>query len=417
MSLKKSISLLKHRFHFLSLERKRGRLMASLPAKHKIKIAFLGYALGDTCDIFSNLYYKFAADDRFDPYMVIVPNNHGDENEMQVLLDSAQRFLSGRGIPFVSGYDSQTGRFVDISETINPDIVFMTHHYDWFAREFRIESFEDKIVYITPYSYFLDDNLKYNANTDAYFFAHKCFFETKDLGTLWRREAKNKKNKSSPFLGFLKIDDLLFSKTAVKDVWKIADKKVKRIIWAPHHLDAPLSNFLEYGDLFLELVKSRGDVQIAFRPHPGLMDSLRRVAKWTDERINAYWKQWSDLPNGFVSTGEFKDLFFTSDAMILDSISFIAEYLVTGKPSLVNDPKNKGFKFNAFAEKIKENLYRSSSWSEIKNFVDQVVVGGNDAMKSLREKLLRENFIPPNNQTAAENVYQEICAEIFKGAD
>lgn len=413
MSLKKQLKKLQAFFDFYCLEVKRKVLLKQLCKKEKIKIVFLGYALGGSCDIFSKLYSEFKKDKRFEPYIVIVPNTYGTETEMLELLHQAQNYLSSLQIPYICGYDEKNKSFFDAKEEINPDIVFMCHHYDWFRKEFRIDNYLDKLVYITPYAYNLENHLNYHINTKAYNLAHKCFFETKKLIELWKKEAKNKRNICNEFYGYLKLDYLLDSEKQKKDPWKIKNPDIKRIIWAPHHLDAPLSNFLEYKDLFLQLAHSNKKLQIAFRPHPGLKGSLKRIAKWSDEQVEHYWSEWEQADNGFVSEGSYNDLFFTSDAMILDSISFIAEYLATNRPYLIQEPKQKDFAFNSFTSNLLNILYKSTSWEDIERFIEVVVCQGQDSKKGERRKFFLENFISPYGRLAANNIYQAVCSEIF----
>ena len=409
MSIKKFKTILK----FYYLEFKRQKLIKELRKKKKIKVAFLGYALGASCDLFSGIYSEFKKDKRFEPYMVIVPNSYGSKEVMIQIQNQAKEYLDGLKIPYVCGYDEKNDTFVNVTKTISPDIVFMCHHYNWFPKEFRIENFAEKLVYITPYSYFLDDNLGYNANTKAYLYAHKCFFESPELSECWKNASCIKKNKEGEYLGYLKVDTLLFNNDTYKDVWKIKDKSIKRIIWAPHHLDAPLSNFLEYKDLFLNLAKARTDIQFAFRPHPGLKGSLQRIAGWTSAECDEYFKKWQNLPNTFISEGDFGDLFLSSDAMILDSISFIAEYTLVDKPICVQAPKSC-FKFNSFAERLKSVHYSSTSFDEVLLFINDVVCANNDIKKSQRRQVINDSFLSSNNKPASHNIYQYICNEIFK---
>lgn len=52
----------------------------------------------------------------------------------------------------------------------------------------------------------------------------------------------------------------------------------------------------------------------------------------------------------------FEDLFLTSDAMIFDSISFMAEYMATGKPSLFTSGKRNVLDFDEFGLKVYSKL-------------------------------------------------------------
>ena len=415
MGIKTQFKNIKSFFQFCYLEIMRKQLMKRLKKRKKIKIVFLGYALGGSCDLFSNIYYEFKKDKRFEPYVIIVPNSYGEKHSMLELQNQAKQYLDNLKIPYICGYDSYKDSFFDMARIINPDIVFMCHHYDWFPKEFRIESFAKKLVYITPYSFILTNNYVQHSNSTAYLLAHRCFFESNDTAILWRNVSAVKRNKDiSKFLGYLKIDNLLFNKGCKKNVWKISDNSVKRIIWAPHHLDAPISNFLEYHELFFNLAKTRKDIQFAFRPHPGLKGSLYRIAGWSEQKINTYFNKWQSLPNAFISEGDFVDVFMSSDAMILDSISFIAEYFLTGKPILIQKPKQKDFPFNEFCEKLKKASYEATNWNDIINFIDDVVLQNDDPKKTERLAILKTTFVATNNQPAFKNIYKSICDEIYE---
>lgn len=408
MKIKRVLEKLKLRLKFCYYEwKRRGRIKGD----RKIRVVFLGYALGASCDVFSGLYKLFAKDDRFEPYVVIVPNNYGTKNIMISLQHEAGKYLEGMQIPFISGYNEADDTFVDVEKMLDPDIVFMTHHYEWFPKVFQIRNFRNKIVYITPYSYLLAENISNTSNTKSYRNAHKCFMPSELTATLFRKTSLVYNGNYAPFLGYLKSDPLIYAKSE-EDVWPIKDPRVKRIIWAPHHLDAPLSNFLEYHELFLKLAENDTNIQIAFRPHPGLKGSLKRMLHWSDERIADYWQRWADLPNAFVSEGKFVPLFQYSDAMILDSISFLAEYMLTGKPALAHRPHAKDFPFNAFGQELRSHLYHAESWEDTLVFIDNVVIKGNDEKREERLNYVKSNLYPPNGRTAAENTYLYVCKDI-----
>ena len=58
------------------------------------------------------------------------------------------------------------------------------------------------------------------------------------------------------------------------------------------------------------------------------------------------------MPNTQTEFGEYRDMFLTSDAMILDSVSFMQEYLFTEKPLLVLRKEKDSESFNTFGEEI-----------------------------------------------------------------
>lgn len=414
--IKKHIDFLKNKFLFLELEKTRKLNIKKLKKEGKIKVAFLGYALGASCDIFSNLYKKFANNPKFEVTMVIVPNNYCDESTMLSILHSAKDYLDGLGIEYICGYDEKEKSFIDVIQNINPDIVFMTHHYDWFHPYFKIENFKEKIVYIIPYGYFLDDNMDFHVNAEAYTLAHKAFYESKQMIEICKKASKHFDcNICSDFLGYTKTDDLITKKESIIDCWKIKDKRVKRIVWATHHLDANFSNFLAHKDLILDITKKyQSSIQFAFRPHAGLKGSLKRVVGWSNQEIEDYFKEWENLPNGFVSYGDFKDLFITSDAIILESISFMAEYMLTNKPALFVAKNLENLKLNKFGTQISNYLYKAQTEKDILKFIEEVVLNDKDTLKREREIFVKNCLLSPNNKTGAENIYNYVLNEIFE---
>ena len=93
------------------------------------------------------------------------------------------------------------------------------------------------------------------------------------------------------------------------------------------------SNFFEYYDFFLACAREHPDIEFVMRPHPELFEHMVATGKRTREEALSYWDRFNALPNGQVYEGaEIFTLFRQSDALILDSIGFLAEYAPTGKP-------------------------------------------------------------------------------------
>lgn len=403
MSIKKFKTILK----FYYLEFKRQKLIKELRKKKKIKVAFLGWALGGSSDVFSNLYNIFAKDKRFEPYAIIVPNSFGAKESMIELQNQAAEYLEKLNIPYIKGYNEEKDIYVDIEKIINPDIVCMCHNYEWFPREFRIDNFLGKITYIFQYSLLLVDNIKYHCTCKMHELGHKVFYYPEVLSQHIEKQYSYRKNICNDFLGELKLDFL----TKIKNRKRISKNAVKKIIWAPHHYDGPFSNFIECSDLFLKIAeKYKNEIKIIFRPHPGLKNSLIRQGIWDESKANSYWNKWQEI--GIVSTGDFIDIFEESDAMILDSISFLGEYAYINKPALFINKRNQKNQFNTFGQEIQDISYNCWDLKDIDLFIQKVVLNGEDILKAKRENYIQNNMLAPNNKTAAENVYDYIISDL-----
>ena len=121
--------------------------------------------------------------------------------------------------------------------------------------------------------------------------------------------------------------------------------------------------------------------------------------------------------NAIVYEGtEYHAYFKYSDAMILDSGSFIAEYLYVNKPQLFLRRPEQGF--NELGEVLRPLLYEvdGEDIDGIEQFVKDVVIQGKDDRQKLREQVLTE-FLDYRNicgkeQSAAENIF-EVLMQLF----
>ena len=117
---------------------------------------------------------------------------------------------------------------------------------------------------------------------------------------------------------------------------KILKPDIKRIIWCPHWtindvIDA--SNFLSYYKYFLDLVKSNKGIELKIRPHPLLFNTLLSKNYLTSKQLYTYLNKIDDLENSSIDKNlDYFDLFKSSDMLISDNGSFLAEYLPTEKP-------------------------------------------------------------------------------------
>ena len=172
----------------------------------------------------------------------------------------------------------------------------------------------------------------------------------------------------------------------------------KRILICPHHSierdtdGLRLSTFLSFADFFLRLPGLYPDVKFVFRPHPLLFARLRTGKWWGAERTDAYERKMESYPNvEFQRGGDYFRAFADSDALIHDGGSFLAEYFYTGRPQcyLLVDEETAVREFLPFGRKLLDATYRASSERDITDFIDRVVLGGDDPLAARREELAR----------------------------
>ena len=381
--------------------------------KENIKVAF--FLTHESVWKYNMLFDLMLQHGKFEPVIFVCPIvNFGFKNMLFEMNKSFEAFKK-KGYNIIKTYDNETGEYLDIKKTFSPDIIFFTNPYETLQDyRFYIKQFPKTLTCYVPYS-IPTVNYEFTYNLDFHNLVWKIFSETEIHHKMASEKQRNKgiNRILTDYPGF----DLLLNKRP-KEVWKNKNPVLKKIIWTPHHLMNELSkvsNFLEYYDFFLELaINYKDKLQIAFNPHPLLRVKLENDPNWGKEKTDSYFNKWVNLENGQFGDGYYIDLFLTSDALIHDSGTFMAEYLITGKPSLfmVRDESVMNY-WNAFGEKTLAVHYQSRNKKQVVDFIENVVLKENDSMKEERNAFVKNTLLPKNNLTASENILNYLESQIF----
>jgi CDP-glycerol glycerophosphotransferase (TagB/SpsB family) len=320
----------------------------------------------------------------------------------------------------VKTFDERTGQWLDVKKEIKPDIVFFTNPYIITRPEYLITNYLDTLTCYVPYGFKNTYLHQFHFNQLTQNFVWKFFLETNIHQKLATKYSGNK-GRNTVVTGYPGMDSLLLKDSIPKDVWKIKNRNIKRIIWAPHHtipgngVTLDFSTFLKYYEFMPKIAeKYKNQIQIAFKPHPMLRENLNNLEGWGKQRTDSYYKKWEELPNGQLNEFEYINLFITSDAMIHDCGSFSVEYLYTSKPVmfLVNDETITD-RYNEVGKMAFSKLYHGRNTLEIETFIVDTILNANDYMREERMNFFNEVIKPPNEITASENIFNCINAEIF----
>jgi len=108
------------------------------------------------------------------------------------------------------------------------------------------------------------------------------------------------------------------------------------------------------------------------------------------------------------------DLFFTSDALIHDCGSFVAEYMYTGKPVMyLMKDENILERFNEVGQMALKTFYHGNNVESIYLFIQNVVIEETDTLKTRRDEIFNSVIKAPGNSTASENIYLDLVSAIF----
>ena len=405
-----------HLWQYRATERQHQRLVEQLrQEQHPLKVVFI--AIDVAYWRYQHVYDLMKADNRFVPTIVLSPclGHAHQEQEMERL----RAYFDARGISYVD-YDFN-GEPYCIREEIYPDIVFFPQPYEHLlCKEHDCLNFYDRLVCYMPYAFWMSTG---KLSYDLHFHnrAWRLYYST----PLHLEEAKKvatNHGRNVRVVGYANADDFL--RPHHDSPWRqLADgKKRLRIVWAPHYSIIaensalpPRANFLWMADLMVTLAREYSDkIQIAFKPHPALLTQLYQHEEWGRERTDEYYDLWRTMPNTQLEAGEFVDLFMTSDAMIHDSGSFAVEYHYSRKPVMFVSKNMKPIldTQSTFGLKAYDMHYIGKDESDIRRFIDDVVLGGNDPMRPEREQFFRDYLLPPGGKSVAQNMLDDIVESL-----
>jgi CDP-glycerol glycerophosphotransferase (TagB/SpsB family) len=400
--------------------------------KEKIRVAFEVITASQFAG--AELYQLFRKNPLFEVFVVVVPVSDlpAEERNRRVSLSVAH--LREQGYDARSGIDSATGYYHSFEDWGGfPDIVF--HSTPWieaFPEGLSIESFPLRTLNILI-NYCVDvvDNPdgtymeQFQFNKEIYNLVWRCYatdrFEMEGYHKYQFLRGENVK-----LSGYAKMDRMYqkkeYSEEEIRKIWKIpvgiSSGEIKKVIIAPHFTIRDLgvihfSTFHQNLYFFLYLAdRYRDRICFVYKPHPSLRSSSVSGGLFRSvEEYDAYLEEWNKRENcRIVDESEYIDLFKTSDSMIMDSGSFLAEYLYVHKPLLyLRRPEQA---FNPMGQAVVDTYYQAQGWdySAIDSFLQEVVLNGEDPRKEGREKVFSEelDYFGKNGVLASEMIFEDI---------
>ena len=358
----------------------------------KIKVAFL--VLNASIWKYDILFQKMLEDELFEPIIFICPHKQLTSKQRKEEIELIFNQFNELSYPILRPYD-ENNELLDLKQIFQPHLVFFTNPHDLSYSYFTIKHFNDVLTAYAPYSIMATKmpNLQY----DKLF--HNLLWRMYNETPIHHEMAKKYsriKGKNSKVAGASIVETLTYSKSK-NQAWNCESDKIK-IIYAPHHTfndleEMNFSTVIENGYFMLEMAKKyHKQIHIAFKPHPLLKHKLYECIEWNKDKTDRFFKAWEEYDNTQIEQGDYTALFQGSDAMILDSISFITEYLFVDKPALFLLKNKETLNcFNEYGIKALENLEWAFNHTEIENFIKNTL-DGIDSKKEKRAEFLATNF-------------------------
>lgn len=371
--------------------------------KDKIRVIFI--STENSKWNYQSLYEYFENDERFEPLVVVslLMGAHEGIDKTRNNIAKNYDFFKNRNINVEYAY--KNGKYIDL-KTFNPDIVFYEQPWDLPKEHKPYHVSKFALTFYVSYGYdgiYNDMGMDYLSNFHEYLF--KYFVSNKN-----NIEIQNKKN--CIYLGYPKLDTYLeISEINTNSIWK--DSSKIKIIYAPHHSfennGLRMATFDQNGQIILDIAKRHPETTWIFKPHPRFKFALLYNNIMTEEEIDEYYKQWSKI--GIIyDKGDYFDIFKSSNIMITDCYSFLAEYLPSYHP-LIQLVNNDSVDITGFGKRLVEGYYQCSNWSDLENTIVKLEKKENDYKLPIREHFIPE--LLDFNEKSSSKIYKYIKNTIF----
>jgi len=362
---------------FLEMRRRHEKIREGLRRKKTLRVVF------QVADVslwkMDQVFRRMILDPLFEPVILVCPVTSFGDDRMWKGMEESLTYFKTKNYTTISSFLQSEQRWLKLDE-IGPDIVFFTNPHNLTHHQYYEEAYTNYLSCYIPYSH---DVSKYNSYGPQYnqrfhnsmwviYVPHK---EDQEIFRVYSQTL----SRNVVVTGYPSCENFVL-KFKGSDPWKRVRRNMKRIIWAPHHTidskELPYSNFLALHGWFKNLALNNKDtLQIAFKPHPLLRERLYLNEDWGREKTDAYFAFWAEGENTQLETGDYVDLFISSDAMIHDSGSFLAEYLYLQKPVFFICDEHVKHYLNPFGIKALASCTTGKTPQEIEAFVSLVKSG------------------------------------------
>lgn len=387
-----------------------------------IKIAFVVYSSAEwQCE---KLYRLLEKDNRFQPIIVVCAYSHGTDTEIRNTYNSTCKYFRQSEEQYHIEYAGYCDRRYQNKVLDAFQILVYISPYN-VLRPQEINMSQRNITQLCvhiPYSYYLTN--KKDKYYDGLYYEQimfkMCWFYFCPNKLELRDLTQRMRGYNIQVSGMPKIDDLLEHTFREREkLWKNSADNMQKIIWAPHfNLRKGMNGtFRENYRWFYEYAKGHQEISWIVRPHPRMEWGVLEFGVFkSGAEYERYLEMWNELPNAnVIKDGDYYDIFMSSDAMILDSVSFIAEYQYTGKPLLILEPEEPR-SLNELGKALRNISYRArgNDFEQIQKFIKNVAKGY-DPMKIERDAFRKQylDYKTDTKKSATEYIYLKLEQSIF----
>lgn len=371
--------------------------------KRKLKVVFLNSEPSKW--VYQFLYEEFSNNPHFEVQVLttvrkVFLKKKYNFCEWEKQAKNNYQFFKNQHMNVAYAFDIEQKKFKALSK-FNPDIIFYEQPWDLPAEHTLINTSKYAINFYCSYGAGIT-NGRNEYSEPFYRDVYTYFLDNQQIKDILLEHGFSEK--SLLVCGHPKLDAYLKPVNETHSIWKTKNKK--HVIWAPHHSFYKEST-LNFGtfdwnyQFIYHFAHLHPEIEFIVKPHPELKRQIVRNKLMTANEMAEYFTMWENLPNAqLYETGNYFDIFRTSDLLITDCNSFLYEYLPTKRPviQLIN---NNAVSHNSFGQKIISGYYKATNYEELENTINRILFNEEDPLLPIREKVLAENLIQPKNGVAA----------------
>lgn len=399
---------IKNIFNYYQCNKNYKKKLEELHSKEgKIKVCFL--IRENQKWSYQSLYELLVKSKEFEPVVLVslLWLSHIGKDTTRNNLEENYNFFKEKGMNAEFAYEN--GQYVDLSK-FNPDIIFYDQPWDLpeIHKPEKVSQFA--LTCYVPYGFSIGHYEK-DYTQDFHKLLFRMFLEHEY--TKKRYEKINKNNsKNCVVTGLPKFDEYNKPTSSLTDLWKEPEKF--KIVYAPHHSlennGLRFATFKQNGQFILEYAKNHPETTWIFKPHPRFKYALLRNHIMTEAEIERYYSDWNSVGK-IHSSGNYFDIFKTSDLLLTDCCSFLAEYMPSGKPIIQIMNKNHT-ELSELGNLLLKGCYSVVDNFEIEDKLNSIIYNQNDDKKELRAEIAKQIF--DKTKSNSEKIFNEIQNVIFQ---
>lgn len=364
--------------------------------------------------VFDSVIKQLSRNDKFECFIIITPQYFCGEWNQNSYIELKKHFQTNN-IEAVDGIVSLSaaGKIENVIELrdLKPHYVFYTCPYMEDYHQLHRCDYVDNFAHVCyiPYGFLLAEQPETQYHQEIHRLAYRVYCET----DFHKENYGLRRDQSSRVIttGYTKFD-LLHELYQSEALSRIKSDFRKILIIAPHWSVADISSITRYGTfekychVIEALIKKFNDIYFVFKPHPSLKSALSRKGILSLEKYEKLIQSWSQYRNfEFYAGADYFDYFTASDALITDSVSFLAEYVLFDKPLLLLSREDRS-PYNKIGNLLLDGFYKAYREEDIGNFIEEVVLNGKDRLYQRRVCL--KNVVKPFRDKAASLIEEDL---------